>query len=229
MKKLLVLFILFLGNVGYSQQLPQISQFQQNQYLFNPGATGAQRFVNLSLGGRLQWNGFNDAPRTSFLYISTPSDKFRSAFMKRTYGKVRRNDKSVRHPNMRVNSVIQAFGGQFIVDQFGAFRSIKFAGSYAVHIPLINDYKLSFGTNIGLNSHSFLPGKAQVLTTMTGTGQYDAIYSNQVTAGSQNIMDIDAGLYFYGNGFYAGIAAMQLTRDLVKFGNLDSNYAPVSH
>ena len=48
-------------------------------------------------------------------------------------------------------------------------------------------------------------------------------------AKNQGVKAIDAGLYFYGNGFYAGIAAMQLTRDLVKFGNLNSNYAPVSH
>lgn len=229
MKKLVFLFLLLLSGESFCQQLPQITQFQQNQYLFNPAATGAERYVNLSVGGRLQWVGMSDAPKTSFLYISTPADKFLSAFMKRTYGKVKRNDKAVRHPNMRVNSLIQAFGGQFIVDQFGAFRSIKMAGSYAVHIPLVNEFKLSFGTNIGLSSHSFLPSKAQVLNSITGSGTFDAIYGNQITSGSQNIMDIDAGLYFYGNGFYVGIAAMQLTRDLIKFGNLNSNYAPVSH
>ncbi len=213
----------------YSQQLPQYTQFQKNPYLINPAATGAHDMFNMSLGGRLQWAGFSNAPGTSYLYLSTPASKFRSAFMNRTYGRVRRNNKSVRHPKMRIGNVIQGFGGQLLVDQFGAFRTLKFAGSYAVHLPINRTYTMSFGTNAGLSSHSFLSDKAQVLSSLTATGVNDAVYNAQANTGAQYVMDIDAGMYFYGNGFYAGFAAMNLTKDLVKFGNLNTNFAPVMH
>lgn len=227
-KGLNIIVFLAITASALGQQLPQFTQFQQHQYLLNPAATGAEDMVNFSLGGRLQWVGFPDAPKTSFLYLSTPAEKFRSAVMKRTYGKVRRNNKSVKHPRMRVSSIVHAFGGQVIIDEFGAYRSLKFAGSYAVHLPINRDYKFSFGTNVGLSSHTFLPQKAQVLSSMVG-GANDAIYTMQSTAGSQNIMNIDAGMYFYGNGFYAGFSAMSLTNDLVRFGNLNSNFDPAMH
>lgn len=230
MRKLITaLSTLCLFATAFGQQLPQYTQFQKNPYLVNPAATGAHDMFNLSLGGRMQWVGLSNAPSTSYLYLSTPASKFRSAFMNRTYGRVTRNNKSVRHPRMRVGSVIQGFGGQLLVDQFGAFRTLKFAGSYAVHLPINNTFKMSFGTNVGLSSHTFLSDKAQVLSMMTGTGINDAVYNNQVNTGAQYVMDLDAGMYFYGNGFYAGIAAMNLTKDLVKFGNLNTNFAPVMH
>lgn len=220
---------LHLALIVYGQQLPQYTQFQKNPYLINPAATGAHDMFNMSLGGRLQWAGLSNAPGTSYLYLSTPASKFRSAFMNRTYGKVRRNNKSVSHPKMRTGGLVQGFGGQLLVDQFGAFRTMKVAGSYAVHLPINNTYTFSFGTNVGLGSHRFLSDKAQVLSSLTATGVNDAVYNSQVNTGAQYIMDVDAGLYFYGNGFYAGVAAMNLTRDLVKFGNLNMNFAPVMH
>lgn len=230
MKKLALLVLIgcFAGT-AYGQQLPQFTQFQKNPYLINPAATGAHDMLNLSLGGRLQWVGMANAPQTSFLYLSTPASKFRSAFMNRTYGKVRRNNKSVKHPKMRVSNIVHAFGGQLLADQFGAFRTLKVAGSYAVHIPISNAYHLSFGTNVGLSSNAFLSDKAQVLSVMTTTGVNDAVYNAQVGTGPQYIMDVDAGLYFYGNGFYAGIAGMNLTRDLVRFGDVNMNFNPVLH
>ena len=226
---LFFLGFLSISSISKAQQLPQYTQFQKNPYLINPAATGAHDMLNLSIGGRLQWLGMSNAPSTSFIYLSTPANKFRNAFMKRTYGKVSRNSKSVRHPKMRSSSLVHAFGGQLLADQFGAFRTMKFAGSYAVHLPISGDYKLSFGTNAGLSSHAFLSDKAQVLSTLTNTGINDPIYNSQVNTGAQYIMDIDAGLYFYGNGFYVGIAGMNLTRDLVRFGNLNTNFAPVMH
>jgi len=225
---LLISFCLYFG-YSFAQQLPQYTQFQKNQYLVNPAATGAHEMFNLSLGGRMQWVGLSDAPSTSYIYLSTPATVFRNAFMKRTYGKVRRNNKSVRHPKMRVGRVVQGFGGHLLIDQFGAFRTLKFAGSYAVHLPINRKYKFSFGTNTGLSSHTFLSDKAQVLSSLTGSGANDAVYNAQVNTGSQYVMDIDAGVYFYGEGAYAGFAATNLTKSWVRFGNLNTNFAPVMH
>jgi type IX secretion system PorP/SprF family membrane protein len=225
----LTLLLVCLQHFALAQQLPQFTQFQKNPYMLNPAATGAHDMLNLSIGGRMQWVGMTNAPRTSFLYLSAPAGKFRSAFMNRTYGKVRRNNKSVKPPKMRSSSIVHAFGGQVLADEFGAFRTFKFAGSYAVHLPITRDYHLSFGTNAGLSSHAFLSDKAQVLSALNGSGANDAVYTAQLSAGSQYIMDVDAGLYFYGKGLYVGVAGMNLTRDLVRFGNTNTQFSPVLH
>ena len=55
-----------------AQQLPQISQYLRNQYMINPGAAGVYDFTDVTLGGRLQWAGLEDAPKTSYLAASAP-------------------------------------------------------------------------------------------------------------------------------------------------------------
>jgi type IX secretion system PorP/SprF family membrane protein len=197
--------------------------------MINPAATGSDDFLNISLGGRMQWAGFDNSPRTSYLYFSAPANKWKGAFMKRTFGKVKRNNKQVRHPRVRRGSVVHAFGGNVRADQFGAFRNLSFAGSYAVHMPLSNEYKLSFGTSVGLSSRSFLEDRAQTLTQMTGTG-IDPVYNNMIAGnGAQNMMDVSAGLYFYGDDAFAGVSVNQLTKDFVKFGNPNLVLEPRMH
>jgi len=229
--KCLGLFVgLFWMSAVNAQQSAQYSQYIRNQYMINPGAAGAEDFMSLTLGGRMQWTGFDDAPKTSYLYFSAPMDKMTRGRMKRTYGVLRGRNTRVKHPGMRIAGSTHAFGAQLLADQFGPFRTFKFAGTYAYHIALSRDYKLSFGVNAGLSSRSFLSNKAQVLSVMTNTGLYDASYASYVgNQSAQYTMDVEAGLYFYGKDVFAGFSANQLTGDLVKFGNRQTNFDPKIH
>ena len=58
--------------------------------MMNPGATGVYDFVDVTLGGRMQWLGFDNAPKTSYLYFAAPVSALKNAKMKRTYGVIRR-------------------------------------------------------------------------------------------------------------------------------------------
>ncbi len=230
MKGILLLCTLALVLTGFGQQTPQYSQYIQNQYMINPGATGAYEYVGIALGGRMQWTGFENAPRTSYLYFSAPADKLKGASMKRTFGKVRRSNKSVKHPTMRSGKLTHAYGAHLLVDQYGPFRTLKAMGTYAIHLPLTRDYTISLGTNVGVSSRRFLPEKAQVLSNMVNTGSLDNTYSTYTAnQGAQYTLDVEAGLYFYGKGIFAGISANQLTGDLVKFGNRTINFDPQMH
>ncbi len=218
------------GSPVMAQQSPQYSQYVRNQYMVNPGAAGAEDYMSLTLGGRMQWTGFENAPKTSYLYFASPVNKFSKGRMKRTYGKLLRNNKRVRHPTMRINSSSHAFGAQLLADQYGPFRTFRLAGTYAYHLSLSRDYRLSLGVNLGLSSRSFLQDKAQVLSVMTNTGFTDATYATYTSNQSeQYTMDLEAGLYFYGKGIFAGFSANQLTGDLVKFGNRMTSYDPKIH
>jgi len=229
-KWMFLMVICCLSAYSSAQQVPQYSQFLQNQYMVNPASTGVYDFINVTVGGRLQWAGLENAPKTSYLYVAAPAEKWRNASMKRTYGKIRRGNKSVRHPRMRYGSLVHAFGGSFVADQYGPFRQLKMMGTYALHLPITRDYNISFGTSVGLSNRAFIPENAQVLSVLTNTGVFDQTYDTYAAnQGAQNTMELEAGMYFHGKGGFLGVSMNQLTKDFVQFGNRDFNFDPRMH
>ena len=77
MQKLVFLITVLLTSVAYAQQVPQYSQYNRNQYMVNPAAAGVYDFVDITIGGRMQWLGFENAPKTSYLYITKTCDWWR--------------------------------------------------------------------------------------------------------------------------------------------------------
>lgn len=229
-KQTLVMVSLMTASVAFGQQIPQYSQYINNQYVVNPAAAGSQDYIALNLAGRLQYAGFENGPKTSYLYFASPASKLKSGNINRTFGRVRKSNRSVAHPRMRISSSIHAFGAQLLADQYGPFRTFQLKGTYAYHLALNRDYRLSFGANLGISSRSFLKDRAQVLSAMTDMGYTDQTYANYTSnQAAQYTMDLDAGMYFYGKGAFAGLSVSQLTGDLVKFGNRMPNYAPKMH
>lgn len=198
--------------------------------MVNPAATGVYDFMNVTAGGRLQWAGLENAPKTSYLYFSAPASKYRNASMKRTYGVIRKGNKRVKHPTLRYRSLVHAFGGSFVADQYGPFRQLKMMGTYALHLAISRDYNLSFGTGLGISNRSFLPERAQVLSVLTNNGVFDQTYDTYAAnQGAQNTMELEAGMYFHGNEAFFGVSMSQLTKDFVQFGNRDFNFDPRMH
>ena len=72
MRKLIITALIGFSSMAFGQQVPQFSQYLRNQYMVNPGAAGVYDFLDITAGGRLQWLGFEDAPKTSYLYASSP-------------------------------------------------------------------------------------------------------------------------------------------------------------
>lgn len=229
MVKYLLPLVLFC-NPSFGQQNPQYSQYTRNQIMMNPGATGVYDFVDVTLGGRMQWLGFDNAPKTSYLYFAAPVSALKNAKMKRTYGVIRRGNKSVKHPELKIGNGGHAVGGYLMVDQYGPFQQFKGMANYAYHLRVNRKYNVSFGVSAGLSNRSFIPGKAEVLSAMTNTGVVDATYNAYAAnQGSQNTMDLESGIYFYGKELFVGVSANQLTNDLVAFGNVDINFDPRRH
>lgn len=226
MRHLLLTLAIALVSTGYAQQIPQFSQYQRNQYMMNPGAAGVYDFVDVTLGGRMQWVGFDDAPMTSYAYVSAPLNVTKVRYNPG----IRTSGGPVRNPEIRTGRFKHALGGMLVADQYGAFRHLRAAVTYAIHIPVARNYNLSFGTNVGLSNRSFLSDKAQVHSVVTSSGitdnTYDQFLANQ---GAQNTMDIGAGLYLYSKNLFVGLAADQLTQDFVRFGNNNVNFDPGIH
>jgi len=223
MKKILFFSLLSLKlSFLFAQQIPQYSQFQRNQFMINPAAAGVYDFVDITLNGRWQWLGVADAPRTSYLAFSVPLN-FKSKYYNPG---IRTSSGPIANPEIKTGKLKHTIGGQLLADQYGAFRKLSFSGTYSLHLPLSKSINLAFGVRVGLSNHNFLADKAQVLNVVNSALTYtDATYTNFLAnQSSKQILDIGSGLYLYGKGFFIGVSADQLTRDLVEFGNGTANY-----
>jgi len=121
MKKYYMWIFTLLVAIGYSQQLPQYSQYMLNELAINPAVAGKDEFTDMRSNIRQQWVGIPDAPRTYMLSIHGP-----------TLGK-----------NM-------GLGMNLFTDIVGPTRRTGLNFSYAYHLKLEEDMHLSMGISAGL-------------------------------------------------------------------------------
>lgn len=228
MKKLIVFIGLSCTLGSFAQQMPQYSQYLRNQYMVNPAAAGVYDFVDITASGRWQWMGFGDEPRTAYLSICSPltrnpKPKYNPA--------LRISNGPVRNPEIKTGKIKHAVGGQLIADQYGAFKRMSVAGTYAIHLPVSKNFNLAFGTRIGLSNNTFLKDKAQVLNVVDATQGYsDPTYDGFIANSSSiNMLGIDAGFYLYSRNSFFGVSADQLTKDMVSFGSGTANFNSQMH
>ena len=62
-------------NFAYTQQVPQYSQYLRNQFMVNPAAAGVYDFTDVTVSGRMQWLGLENAPMTSYASACAPLSK----------------------------------------------------------------------------------------------------------------------------------------------------------
>ena len=120
MKKIsfLILALIFSGTI-YAQQLPQLTQFMDNNYVLNPAFAGMENYYQVKTSIRNQWTGIADAPSTTILSM---------------YGQQEEN---------------VGLGGIIFNDQFGPTSRTGGAVSYAYHLSLNEKIKLSLALSGG--------------------------------------------------------------------------------
>lgn len=66
MKKITSIILFIISVATYAQQSPQYSQYSFNNFGYNPAFAGTTKCLDFRLGTRMQWMGFEGAPRTMF-------------------------------------------------------------------------------------------------------------------------------------------------------------------
>jgi type IX secretion system PorP/SprF family membrane protein len=119
-KKILpvVVFILSLIHVGYSQDVPVYSQKLTNSFLYNPSVAG-NTLGSATLSYRQQWAGVEGAPRTMFFSIHTP-------FSKHRFGT----------------------GFNAYQEKSGVNENLFVSGAFAYHLRFTDDNMLSMGVSV---------------------------------------------------------------------------------
>ena len=128
MKKLILilLFTVPLSVILKAQQLPQITQYMENNYAINPAFAGINDYYQLKTTVRNMWVGVPNAPKTTILSI---------------YGK---------------KSEKIGIGGSVYNDEAAAFSRIGGNISYAYHTQLTTDINLSLSLQAGFLQHKLI-------------------------------------------------------------------------
>lgn len=185
---LLFVAITFTVLSARAQQLPQLTQYQFNDYVFNPAVAGTRNMFELRSGHRYQWVGIQDAPRTFTLSGTTPLGS-----------------------KMGV-------GGLLFTDIVGPTRRTGLQFSYAYHLKLTEDLKLSLALSGGLLQ--FLIDGSKIQLHDTG----DPVMDDQLRGGIE--ADATFGGMLYHPKYWLGVTVPQLMGNKVAF--LDNNDGTLS-
>jgi type IX secretion system PorP/SprF family membrane protein len=136
MKKIYTLVLLTCTAYLYGQQDVQYTQFWNNRLYYNPAVAGSENAICLNSGGRTQWIGFDNAPRSQNFTASIPISILRGGL------------------GIRVEN-----------DQIGFFQDIAVALSYAYQHRFADGSSLGFGVSAdfrdkGLNTGNWIPPDA---------------------------------------------------------------------
>lgn len=142
MKKNLLTFFAIIFCLGAkAQQTEHYTQYEFNQFAFNPAIAGTKSCIDIRTGYRFQWVGIDGAPQTGFINAHAP---LRLGKRSGGYGP--------KH----------GIGGMLKRDAFGPFSLLQLEADYALHIPISRFWKISMGVGFGFKQFNFA---ADQLTT----------------------------------------------------------------
>ena len=172
------------------QQEQHYSQYLVNGYVINPAMGGTEDYIDIKLGARAQWVGFEDAPKTIYLSAHTALGK----------------DFNNSHNHHRgEHQSWHGVGGYLYSDNTGTIARTSAYASYAYNLPLANRGKLrlSLGAFGGLKQFKYDPGEH--VSTLHDKG--DALAE---AATNKVLPDVTLGFWMYSKEFYVGGSIFQV-------------------
>lgn len=185
MRKLIVIgfiFYCFASDV-FAQQTPQFSHFVFNQFAHHPAVAGSKPCLDMRLGYRTQWVGFEGRPVTMW-----------------ANGHAQIINKKKRHLRTK-----HGVGLQVESDGTGPISKTKIYLTYAYHVPVGRKTNLAMGFAAGMQQFRFNAGKI----TLANFND-DAIQGSSVQF---LWPDIAPSLWLYNDEFFAGLTMWQMLRN----------------
>jgi len=111
-----------------------------------------------------------------------------------------------------------AIGANFVYDQLGVTKQTWISGTYAYRFKLAPERKENMKLSLGINAGMLL--YKSDLNDLYVTDPTDPAFAENV---SRVLPDIGAGIYFYGNHFYAGVGVPNFIKgDLYNKDQIDN-------
>tara|TARA_B110001450_G_scaffold1577_1_gene1815 strand:+ start:1152 stop:2084 length:933 start_codon:yes stop_codon:yes gene_type:complete len=181
-KKLFFIIAIFCSVSCQAQQIVGYSNYLENSFYLNPSVAHLGK-KSLNIIYRNQWIGFEGAPQTTFL-------SYQSSFF---------HQKDVK------SSSFSNVGGFIQNENIGVFTSFKFSLSYSYSFLLSSNWRLSFGSFLGLQ---------QLGLDVTDVSLFDA---NDPVVDVSNFSflfpDFSMGFLLTNNNNFFGISAKQVLQN----------------
>jgi len=188
---LLSLVLLAAAVPSLAQQQAQYSQYMNNNYLLNPGATGVEDYIDVKLSYRTQWVGLEGAPKTYYASVSSSLGKWR------TTGK--RTLREGRRP-------FHAVGGFVYKDVTGPTSRTSAYVSYAYNLALTPKIRAALGISAGMQQFAIDGQQLHFFDPTT-----------QAASAAARVFDGSVGLWVYSPDFYVGVSGAQLLANKLDF------------
>lgn len=182
MKKIITFLVLIITFSGWSQQIAQYSQWSFNQFSINPALAGLKRCLDVRTAARVQWADFEGAPVSGIFTINAPLQK----------------------KSKRYNDFFHGLGGKVERDVYGPFNNLSISLSYAIHFPLRDKQRLSFGVSGGIQQFSFDHAAATTIDPDPAVAQ---------TTNQMLFPLIGFGAWYNSEIFFVGAAIDQVARN----------------
>jgi len=147
-KKILIVLLVILSTLSFSQQEQHYTQFQFNKYMINPGVAGTEPYFLAKSNFRFQWLKIVDSPKTYTLSVYGP------------------------HKNKPMG-----FGGYVFNDVTGPTSRTALHLSYAYNFQISDGMRMSMGLSGGLQQFK-IDGSKITLHDDNDPSLSDAIYSS---------------------------------------------------
>ncbi len=204
MKNILIITILLLSVVGFSQQMPQTNVYGYNKYAINPAYAGASGCTEINFSHLNQWVKIEGAPLTSLLSANT------------------RIGKSL------------GVGGQVLIDKIGMLQQVSGLGSVSYGYTFANVHKVRAGLSLGFNQYRLDPSSAIVFDPndpiVTGGNQSAGTVNTEIGfTYNWNNLEISMAskqlIQAYSNFGYEGLNGYGLKRHATMYAsyNVDIN------
>lgn len=200
MTRFLLLFVVsFLCLCVQAQQEQQYSLYMINPFAINPAIAGTEGFIDVNLGFRNQWTGFEGAPYTAYVT-----------------GHMAIGKEFHQYHHKGEHKAWHGIGAQAYVDQAGPLKRTALLLAYAFNMPITKKARLSVGV--------FFGGKQ-----LTANASYwkniddisDPNFSTNLNSGLQP--DLSLGLSFYHPKYYFNFSTTQLLANKLNLDDIKND------
>jgi type IX secretion system PorP/SprF family membrane protein len=189
MKKIITIVLLFTCNIVFSQQLPEYTFFQLNKSIVNPAFTGLKECLDYRIGARVKYLSLGSELSTGYFSIS---------------GRL----KSKRKKSLSTN--FHGLGFTLEDDKIGVAKNTYINLNYAYNFKINKKNRISTGISIGTIFNRYN------INNLNLTHANDPLLQN---SGQQWIFpNIGFGLNLYGDNYFIGLSAKQLTKNKYAIG-----------
>ena len=203
-----VLPILFatvlLASVAKGQEKVKLTQYFQAPQIFNPAFTGVEDFLDVKVGRKQNFGSFDFAPKTTFLSISGAlkgADIYDSRLHSLRISTPDLYDQLDRGTGPKIR---HGLGGYILTESQGAFSQQRITFSYAAHLTLGENLKLTFAVAPSYFKNTLDADKITLETKNDPV--YEYYRSNSFFNSSFNL---NAGTLLRAQKFYIGYSALQ--------------------